>query len=87
MDIKVYGSTVQITQNTILKTRQWFIDNCKECIKQTLTGEIRVNEPQYYVEYMKVASADYASGKYDTCLSFIQKCYYIQTGKSVPLLS
>lgn len=87
MDIKVYGNTVKIAQDTILKTRQWFIDNCNDCIKETLSSEIKVNNPQDYVEYMTIASADYASGKYDTCLSFIQKCYYIQTGKSVPLLA
>lgn len=74
------------TETTIQMTRQWFYENKKECLKEALSGEVRVNDIEDYKTQCETYMADVMSGKYDRCFSFLQKCEYIQTGKCTPFL-
>ena len=77
---------MQITQDTILKTRQWFIDNCNDCIDGAKNGDFHVNGLDEYISSNMKDINEYRSGKYDNHLGFIQKTIYIQEGVSLPIL-
>lgn len=89
MKIKVYDEIVELTQETILKTRQQKIDNCLRCIEEVASGEVYLN-PEYGLERYKAAMLDdieqIERGEHDHYLAFIQTAYYIQTGKCVGIL-
>lgn len=71
---------------TVRKARNWFYQNKKECLKQALSGEIRVNDIDDYRDQCETYMKDVMSGKYDKCFAFLQMCEYIQTGQCTPFL-
>ena len=86
--IKLKVNSVEITQETILKTREWFIKNSNDCIEYVRIndGVFKCNDPDGWISMLEQDKIDTANGKYDHYLGFLQKAYYIQTGNSVPLL-
>lgn len=87
MTVIVYGKPVEITEESIQKTRQWFADNAQACIDQAREGVFKVNDLPRYVEWHAERMRDSLAGKGDHTLTFIQRALYIQTGESVPMLS
>lgn len=77
---------IEIKQDTILKTRQWFIDNCNDCISEAKNGVFHVNDLDGYIYSNMKEIEEYRSGKYDNHLGFIQKAIHIQEGVSLPIM-
>ena len=78
-----------ITEETILKTRQHFADNAEGCIAEVLSGKVKlpshvVNEQ--YFERQRERAVEFLNGEHDFSFTFMQRAYWIQTGKMVALL-
>lgn len=82
----LYFNGEKLTKENILKTEQWFINNAQGCIDEVLSGEVRVNNIDSYVSREKERIEIYRNKTYKISLTFLQKAYYIQTGKSIALL-
>lgn len=76
----------KITQESILKAREWFADNCDDCIAEAVNGDVFVNDLQSYIIWREKEKAEVLAGKHDHTFTFMQKAHYIQTGESVALL-
>lgn len=87
MKITVRNQLVTLTEETIRNTRQWFADNAQACIDEAVSGNVKVNNLQKYIEWQKQRAADSLAGKSDHTFTFIQMAYYIQSGECIPLLS
>lgn len=89
MKVKIYDEIVELTLETITKTRQQKIENCLSCIEEVVSGEVYIN-PEYgferYKEDMLEEIEQIKRGEHDHYLAFIQTAYYIQTGKCVGIL-
>jgi hypothetical protein len=80
-------NNVVITNESIEKTRQWFINNLLSCIIDTRIGTQFVNDVEKYTDDSLSQIVDFQRGENDHTFTFQQRAYYIQTGDSVPLLS
>lgn len=76
-----------ITPETIIKTREYGIKQCLACIDEAVSGKVRVNDIDSYVEGLKEKISKYENGYYDDKLHFLSKAIYIQFGESVPIMS
>lgn len=76
-----------ITADTVIKTREYGIKQCQACIDEAVSGKVRVNDIESYIEKQKADMEKYSSGYYDDNLHFLSKAIYIQFGKSVPIMS
>lgn len=89
MQIKIYDEIVTLSKETILKTREQAIQICIDCVEEVLSGEVYLN-PEYgilrYTNEQQCEMFEIELGNHDHYLSFIQKAYYIQSGKSIPIL-
>lgn len=87
--IRVHGEKVILTKDTIVKTREWFIQNELGCIAEVESGEVYLN-PEYGFDRYKgdcLSNIEkIKQGEWDHSLTFVQRAYYIQSGKSVGLL-
>lgn len=81
-----YFNGVELTKETIQKTRKWFSDNAIACIEEVKSGKSWVNDEESYFEQENKNAKEFLEGKYDHTLTFLQRAYFIQTGESVPLL-
>ncbi|UXM89251.1 hypothetical protein QNK06_11275 [Bacillus subtilis] len=77
---------VQITEESIQKTRKWFADNAIACIEEVKSGKVYVNDHEYYFAWRKKEAKEYMEGRHDHTIAFFQRAYFIQTGESVALL-
>lgn len=77
---------MNITKETIIKTRQWFIDNTQGCIDEAMSGQVRVNDLDSYVQSMLKRMDDIEAGEWDYTFTFQQRAVYIQTGECHALL-
>lgn len=88
-EIRVYGEKVILTECTIIKTRDWFIQNELGCIAEVESGEVYLN-PEYGFEKYKGDCLsnieNIKQGEWDHSLTFLQRAYYIQSGKSAGIL-
>ncbi len=87
MTVIVYGKPITITQETIERARQWYADNARACIAGARSGKFHVNNLAEYVEGEEQRAQDYLSGVADHTLAFAQMAVYLQTGRSVPIMS
>ena len=86
MKLRTFNN-VLLTEETIMKTRKFFSDNCYACIEEVKQGKSKVYIPhEEFFEYEENKAQGYMNGDNDNILSFLQRAYYIQTGKSVALL-
>ena len=80
---------VQITQESIITCRQWFVDHQQACIEGALDGTLglanHVNVDLYVLD-CKEKQRDYLLGGIDHTFTFMQRAHYIQTGECVALL-
>ena len=76
----------ELTEESILKARKFFSDNCLACIEAVKSGKSQIycNKDEFYKMEEK-KSKDYLAGVNDNTFFFLQYAYYIQTGKSVAL--
>lgn len=79
-------NNVELTAQTMQRTRQHFADNAQACIHEVVTGEVTVNDPQSYFEWRCEQAVDAMAGKIDHTLTFLQRAYYLQTGEMIALL-
>lgn len=77
---------VELTEESILKTREWFANNAKECIDEVRCGKVKVNDPESYFQWCETRIKDALTGRNDHSVTFLQRAYFIQTGESVALL-
>jgi hypothetical protein len=78
---------VELTEETIQRTRQWFADNAQACIREAESGRTRVNDLARYVAWRRERIADSLAGKSDHTFAFLQRAHWIQTGECVPLFA
>ncbi|MBF8216212.1 hypothetical protein MKS87_11465 [Bacillus subtilis] len=77
---------VQLTDESIQKTRKWFADNAMACIEEVKSGKVYVNDRESYFAWRNKEAKEYMEGKHDHTVTFLQRAYFIQTGESVALL-
>ena len=76
----------ELTEESILKTRKYFSDNCLACIEDVKSGKSKIYyDKEDYYKREERNSKDYLAGVNDNTFTFLQRAYYIQTGKSVAL--
>lgn len=87
LEIHVYGKPVVLTDKTLSATWQWHADLERRCAAAAASGEMRVNDLDGYLKECEARAVAYEAHEGRMSLGFIQQAYFIQTGKSVPLLS
>lgn len=89
INVRVYDEVITLTKDTIIKTRDWYIDNQNGQVAEVESGEVYLN-PDYGLDRLKRECLDnienIKQGKWDNGFSFIQRAVYIQTKQSVPML-
>jgi hypothetical protein len=79
----------ELTPETIEKTRKHFADNQLKCVNDVNEGVItlpdHVSEESYFESCVRKAD-QFMSGDFDHSFTFLQRAYWIQTGKDVALL-
>lgn len=78
---------VDLTPETMQRTREWFADNSRKCIEEAQSGHTRVNDLESYVAWREQCAADSLAGKGDHTFAFLQRAHFMQTGTMIPLLS
>ena len=76
----------ELTEDSILKARKFFSDNCLAIIEDVKSGKTKIycNKEEFYKREER-KSKDYLAGINDNTFTFLQRVYYIQTGKSIAL--
>ena len=82
----LYFNGEKLTPETIAKTRQHFIDIFKGCISEAVSGEVRVNDLHSYIKSNEARIKEYENATHTISLTFLQRAYWLQTGKSIALL-
>ncbi|MNX51458.1 hypothetical protein D3C86_821180 [compost metagenome] len=77
---------VELTEETIKKTRKWFADNAIACIEEVKNGSVKVNDQESYFAWREKEAQESLNGDYDNTVTFLQRAYFFQTGESVALL-
>lgn len=80
------GDTMNLTDETIYATRQWYADNAVACIDEAVSGRVRVNDLDKYIIEQTGKVGEYLTGKWDHTLAFQQMAVVIQTGECHPIL-
>jgi hypothetical protein len=80
-------NNVEITEETILKTRQYFINNHRACIDDAISGRTRVNDLQGYIRSEEDRIFGLEEGLSDHTLTFVQAALWIQTGECIAILA
>lgn len=78
-------NNVEISQESVEKARQWFYDNQSACIEEAVSGKVRVNNLEEYIEQREFNKMEIMAGKWDRTFPLMQRAHFIQTGKSVSL--
>lgn len=76
---------VELTPETIQRTREHFADIGRDCIREAQDGTTRVNDLAGYVAWREQAIEDVLTTTRFS-LTFLQRAHYLQTGESVALL-
>jgi len=85
--MKYSFNNTELTPDTILKTDKHFANICQGCIDGVLNGDIKVNDPKRYIKDNSDRKKAYLTGNINRWnLTYLQRAYFIQTGKSVALL-
>lgn len=87
MELRFNGES--LSSECIIAARRYFADIKYSCMNDVQSGvwspASHVNIPEYLVSLANDAD-DYLSGKRDHTFAFMQRAYYIQTGRCVALL-
>lgn len=84
---RIIFAGVEITQETILRTREHFAEIGRRCIAEAQSGATRVNDLASYVAWREQAIEDSLAGRGDHTLTFMQRALYLQTGDCPALLA
>lgn len=79
-------ANTELTEDSIEKTRQWFIDNAQACIEEARSGKVKVNDINSYVLWREEQIKNAIEKRIDHTFAFLQRAYFIQTGESIALL-
>lgn len=79
-------NTHVLTDDAILQARQWYIDNCNECINGAKNKEFHVNDLESYIADEQAMIDEYTNWEFRVWFGFLQRAYYYQTGLSIALL-
>lgn len=79
-------NNIVLLESSIIQCRQWFADNAQACINEVLDRSVKVNDSNKYFAWQKQRIVDSLAGKNDHTVTFLQRCYYIQTGECLALL-
>lgn len=77
----------KITQQTILATRQHFAEICDRCVEQAISGKVRVNDLDKYIQCENRQKARFLAGDSDNTFTFQQRAVWLQTGVCHALLA
>ena len=78
---------IEITAETVLKTREHFAQIHRDCIAGAIAGDFQVNDLDRYTAWQSEMLMDSIMGRTDHTLTFAQRALWIQTGECVPMLS
>lgn len=89
---------VEITQETIVRTRRHFADNCTLCAASAIEygsiskdqlqeGKFFVNDLAGYIADRQAVALDFIEGKNDNSFTFWQRAHWLQTGECIALFS
>lgn len=76
----------QITGDSMLKARQAAAANYQGCIDEVKRGDVAVNDPDSYYEWMQLLQEQALAGEFDHTFSMLQRAHTIQTGECIALL-
>jgi hypothetical protein len=79
-------NNTELTESTIISTRNHFAQISENCIQGALTNEFHVNDVDQYVSWKSKSKQDYLDEKSDHTFTFLQYAYFLQTGQMVALL-
>ena len=82
--MKVNG--VEITQETIVKTRQVFADMNQACIDDVKNKKEQVSDELAFIRWEEAAMRDMLEGRCDGSVTFMQRAYYLQTDQDLAIL-
>lgn len=80
---------VTLTEETVKRTRQHFIDIYQGCIDEVLSGDVVLPEhtkQEDYFAYQRERMEYMKAGKGEHNFTFLQRAYWLQTGESIALL-
>lgn len=77
---------IEITSETILATRNHFVGIYKGCIAEAVSGEVRVNDLDKYIQSHEQHISKILAGESDHTLAFLQCALWLQTGECVAML-
>ena len=83
--MRIFNGVI-LTDESVLRTREWFADNCLGCISEAKSGLVYVNDLEEYIVWQLDSRDRVLAGKDDHTFTFLQRAYFIQTGESVPML-
>lgn len=78
-------NNLEITEEMILKTREWYISNRRAVILEIQSEKYFVNDKNEAIKFELNFIDDITSGKCDDKPYFLQKAYFIHTKESIPL--
>ena len=78
---------MNLTDATIQKTRQWFIDHNQSIIDDVNSGDLIVNNPERFIQWKLDNIEHYRSSPLVlNNFTFLQRAHFIQTGEMKPLM-
>jgi len=80
-------NNVEITEETIEKTRQHFIDIHRACIADAVRGRTKVNDLEKYLQSEEDRIFLLEEGLSDHTVTFVQAALWIQTGGCVGIIA
>ena len=86
--MKQFFNNLSLTESNIKKTRKYFYYSSLERIDEVLKGKTFLNDEkdvENFIVFELNHAKEYLLGYNDNKPYFLQRAYYIQTGKSVPL--
>ena len=87
-DIKhgLYFNGARLTHKAIQDAINDFVQIEQGCIDEVKSGAVKVNDKESYFEYCNKWKQRYIDRDFRISLTFLQRAYYFQTGKSIALL-
>lgn len=80
-------ANVEITPETIQRTREHFAELGRACIDDAQSGAVPVSNMESFLAWQEGMIAGYLAGDSDHTFTFMQRAHWIQTGECLPLLA
>lgn len=77
---------VDLTEESVLATRQWYHDACLTTAKAFRTGAMGSDDPEGAAQHYESFAAQALTDCADHTVAFRQRAYFEQTGKDVAIL-